>query len=244
MRDSHNTADLRVWDLPTRLFHWGLVILLVLLFISGRFGGLSLVIDQEVLGYRVNVFMGNMDIHMLLGQTVLALVLFRLMWGFVGSSTARFSTFVRGPRSVGAYVRAVARGETPATTGHNPAGAVVILLMLGLLLVLGGLGLFGNDDIFSQGPLAGKVSKETSDRLTVLHSDVFHILLAVVVVHILAALYYLVRGKNLIRPMVTGRKQAEGVPAGEPAPVLVSPWRALPVLAVAAAVVWVVVTQV
>ncbi|MFA7428950.1 MAG: cytochrome b/b6 domain-containing protein [Rhodospirillaceae bacterium] len=236
------SPDLRVWDLPIRLFHWTLVILLVLLWVSGQFGVLSLVVDQEILGIKVNVFMGNMDLHMLLGQAVLALVLFRLMWGFVGSSTARFSSFVRGPRPVMEYVRSILRGDMPMTTGHNPAGALIILVMLGLLLFQGSLGLFGNDDIFSQGPLAAKVSKATSDRLTVVHGQVFYILLAVVAVHIAAALYYLVRGKNLIRPMITGRKAADGVHAD--APRLVSPWRAIPVLAVAVGVVWAVVTQV
>jgi cytochrome b len=187
--------------------------------------------------------MGNMDLHMLFGQAVLALVLFRLMWGFVGSSTARFSSFVRGPRPVMEYVRAILRGQVPSTTGHNPAGAVVILVMLGLLLIQGSLGLFGNDDIFSQGPLAAKVSKATSDWLTVLHGQVFTLLLAVVAVHVAAALYYLVRGKNLIRPMITGRKPLGGV-TGDAAPRLVSPWRAVPVLAVAIGVVWAVVTKV
>lgn len=243
---SRRTApvDLRVWDLPTRLFHWTLVVLLVALFVSGQFGGLSLVVDRQVLGMEVNIFLGNMDIHMLLGQAVLALVLFRLMWGVVGSSTARFTSFVRGPRPLRAYVGAILRGEVPATTGHNPAGALVILVMLGLLLVQGGLGLFGNDDIFSQGPLADKVSKATSDRLTVLHGQVFLGLVAVVVVHVGAAFYYLVRGKNLIRPMVTGRKAADSLPPDAAPPRLVSPWRAVPVLAVAVAVVWAVVTKV
>ncbi len=237
-------ADLRVWDLPTRLFHWTLVVLLAALFVSGQFGGLSLVVDRQVLGMEVTIFLGNMDVHMLLGQAVLALVLFRLMWGVVGSSTARFTSFVRGPRPLMAYVGAILRGEVPATTGHNPAGALVILGMLGLLLVQGGLGLFGNDDIFSQGPLADKVGKDTSDRLTVLHGQVFLVLAGVVAVHIAAAFYYLVRGKNLIRPMVTGRKGADSLPPDAEPPRLVSPWRAVPVLAVAVAVVWVVVTKV
>lgn len=235
------TGWTRVWDLPTRLFHWTLVLLLVLLWVSGEIGGLSLSHQGEILGLKVSIFLGNMDIHMLLGQAVLVLVLFRLMWGVVGSSTARFTSFVRGPRSFLAYVAAVARGEVPATTGHNPAGAVVILVMLALLLVQGGLGLFANDDIFSQGPLADTVSKATSDTLTGLHGVVFTLILAVVALHVAAALYYLVRGKNLIRPMVTGRKPADLLAAGEPEPRMASPWLALPVLAAAVGIVWLVV---
>lgn len=240
-RTTSRTGSVRVWDLPTRLFHWTLVLLLALLWFSGEVGGLSLTYQGEILGLPVSVFMGNMDVHMLLGQGVLVLVLFRLMWGVVGSSTARFSSFVRGPRSFLAYVGAVARGEVPATTGHNPAGALVILAMLALLLVQGGLGLFANDDIFSQGPLAAKVSKATSDALTGWHGLVFNAILTVVVLHIGAAVYYLVRGKNLIRPMVTGRKPAELMAAGDPAPRMASPWLALPVLAVAVGIVWLVV---
>ncbi|MGC2856906.1 cytochrome b/b6 domain-containing protein [Novispirillum sp. DQ9] len=246
MSDRHTLRHgwVRVWDLPTRLFHWTLVLLLILLWVSGEIGGLGLSYQGEVLGMPVNLLLGNMDIHMLLGQAVLALVLFRLIWGVVGSSTARFAGFVRGPRSLMAYVAAVARGEVPATTGHNPAGAVVILAMLTLLLVQGGLGLFANDDIFSEGPLAARVGKATSDALTVWHGQVFTVLLAVVALHVAAALYYLARGKNLIRPMVTGRKPADTVPPGDPEPRLASPWLALPVLAVAVAIVWAVVTKV
>lgn len=237
------SASVRVWDLPTRLFHWSLVLCIALLWFSGEVGGLSLSYQGEVFGQSVSIFMGNMDVHMLLGQAVLTLALFRLLWGLVGSSTARFANFVRGPRSLFAYLSAVVRGEVPATTGHNPAGALVILAMLALLLVQGGLGLFANDDIFSQGPLADRVSKATSDALTGLHGLFFDAIVAVVVLHIGAAVYYLVRGKNLIRPMVTGRKPAELLADGDGEPRMASPWLALPVLAVAAGIVWAVVTK-
>lgn len=223
-----------VWDLPTRLFHWVLVALVALLWFSGDVGGLGINLE---LPWGGTLFLGNMDVHMLLGQTVLALVIFRVLWGFVGSSTARFTGFVRGPGPLLDYVRAVARGETPLFTGHNPAGAVMIVALLALLAAQAATGLFANDDIFSEGPLAALVSKETSDALTAVHGLLFNVLLALVAAHVMAALYYVARGKNLIRAMVTGRKPRETVPAGA-APKLVPAWRAVPVLAVAAAIVW------
>lgn len=235
-------GGIRVWDLPVRVFHWLLVLLLVGLWYTGAIGGVSLSYNGTIAGRDVMVFWGNMDIHMILGQAVLVLVGFRVLWGLVGSSTARFTAFVRGPRAVVAYVRALVRGDLPATVGHNPGGALVIVAMLGLLLVQGGLGLFANDDIFSQGPLASHVDKATSDQLTGLHRQVFPLLLALVVAHVAAILYYLARGKNLVRPMVTGRKPPDTLPPGATPPRLAPTWRALPVLAVAAAVVWWVVT--
>jgi cytochrome b len=238
LQDSALTpGDVAVWDLPTRIFHWLLVLLLVLLWYTGEVGGLSLNFEAPMIG---TLFVGNLDVHMLLGQCVLALVIFRILWGFVGSSTARFSTFVRGPVPVGSYLRAVARGEMPLFTGHNPAGAWMILLLLTLLALQAGLGLFANDDIFSEGPLAHLVSKETGDRLTDLHGLSFNALLAAAALHVAAALYYLVRGENLVYPMITGRKPSMMVKTGG-APRIVPSWHALPVLLAAASIVWAVV---
>lgn len=235
-----SAEDVVVWDLPTRLFHWVLVALIGLLWATGEIGGLG--INWE-LPWGGTLFLGNLEVHMLAGEAVLALVLFRLMWGVIGSATARFSHFVRGPGSVLAYLAAVARGETPLFTGHNPAGAVMILVLLAALAAQAGLGLFGNDDIFTEGPLAHLVSKSTSDTLTGLHGALFNVLLALVALHVLAAVYYVVRGKNLVRPMVTGCKPREHLPPGE-VPRMVPAWWALPVLAIAGVAVWALVTQI
>lgn len=232
--------DVAVWDAPTRLFHWVLVLLILALWFSGEIGGLSI---NATLPWGGTLFLGNMDVHMLLGQAVLVLVVYRVLWGLVGSTTARFSHFVRGPAPVGAYLAAVARGEVPLFTGHNPAGAAMILALLAVLAGQAGLGLFGNDDIFSEGPLAHLVSKETSDALTVWHGRLFNVLLALVAVHVAAALYYVIRGKNLVRPMVTGRKPRAHLPDGAEPVRFASPWLALVMLAVAWGAVWVLVSQ-
>ena len=203
-----------VWDLPTRLFHWVLVALMIAQWWTA---------EQS----------STMDYHVWGGYAVLTLVLFRLIWGFVGSDTVRFSDFVRGPVAALGYVKALLRGETPLFLGHNPMGGWSIVAMLILLLVQAGTGLFANDDILIEGPLYAWVSKDTSDWLTTIHRFNFNLLLAVIAVHITAVLFYLlVKRENLIHPMLSGRKhlppeQVDRVPH------MVSPWLGLAVLAVA-----------
>ncbi len=234
------SATVAVWDLPTRLFHWILVLLVLALWYTGEVGGLAV---NTPLPWGGSLFLGNMDLHMLLGEAVLTLVVFRLLWGFVGTSTARFSQFVRGPAAVVGYLKAIARGETPLSAGHNPAGGLMILGLLAVLALQAGLGLFANDDIFSEGPLAHLVSKEVGDTLTSLHGAVFNLLLLAVVLHVSAAVYYGIRGKNLVRPMVTGRKPVAHLPK-DAAPVrFASPLLALVLLLVAGGLVWAVVTK-
>ncbi|SRR5690606_29264448 len=196
------TGSARIWDLPVRLFHWLLVLLFALLWATGRWGGLDLSLP---LPGGKTLFLTNMDLHMLFGQAVLALVVFRLLWGVVGSTTARFSAFVRGPRAVLGYLKEVLGGRPPAVAGHNPAGGLMVLLLLVLLLLQSGTGLFANDELFSEGPLAHLVDSATSSRLTALHGRLFDLLLVAVAVHVAANLVYLLRGQNLIRAMVTGR---------------------------------------
>ncbi len=219
---SQTLQTVTVWDLPTRLFHWTLV---------------ALVIAQ----WWTAQSSGTMDYHVWGGYTVLALVLFRLIWGVVGSETARFADFVRGPGAALEYVKALQRGETPLYLGHNPMGGWSIVAMLVLLLVQVGTGLFANDDIVIEGPLYAWVSKDTSDLLTTVHRLNFNLLLLVIVVHISAVLFYLrVKRENLIHPMLSGRKHLPPELAN-PAPRIVSPWLGLAVLAVAVAMVWLLV---
>lgn len=218
-------ARIQVWDLPVRLFHWLIVLAVALLWYSGSVGGMDL--DLELPGGR-SLYLSNMDIHMWLGQLVLTLVIFRILWGIVGSSTARFSSFLRGPRAVLDYVRDFARGRTPLTAGHNAGGGWMVVVLLVLLAAQATTGLFANDDMFSEGPLAHLVESETSGDLTYLHAILFNVLLAAVGLHILAILSYLVRGKNLIGAMVTGRKPEHMVPPEERAALRMVPiWRAL-----------------
>ncbi len=213
---------IKVWDLPTRLFHWTLVGLMIVQWWTAENSG-------------------TMDYHVWGGYAVLALVLFRLIWGFVGSETARFGDFVRGPGAALAYVRALLRGETPLYLGHNPMGGWSIVLMLVLLLVQTGTGLFANDDILIEGPLYAWVSKDTSDWLTSIHRFNFNLLLAMIAIHVAAALFYLlVKRENLIHPMLSGHKHVPPELAGR-APRLVSPWRGLAALVVVGLSVWLLV---
>lgn len=211
---------LRVWDLPVRLFHWTLVVLVAVSFTTAQIGG------------------NAMQYHEWSGLTILTLVLFRVLWGFAGSTYARFGGFLRGPRSALDYARTLLRGKPIFHAGHNPLGGWMILLLLTSLLVQAGTGLFANDDVMMEGPLVKHVSKETSDLLTRIHHFNFNVLLGLVTVHVGAALFYLrVKRENLILPLVTGVKR---VPAGVPAPELRGgpAWLALVLLAASAGVVW------
>ncbi|HXX10829.1 MAG TPA: cytochrome b/b6 domain-containing protein [Burkholderiales bacterium] len=180
----------RVWDIPVRLFHWLLVGLIILSFTTAQIGG------------------NAMRIHELSGFTILTLVLFRVLWGVFGSTYARFTGFVRSPAQALGYARALARGRAPFHAGHNPLGGWMILAMLLCLLVQAGTGLFANDDIMTEGPLYPWVSKQTSDLLSKIHQINFYVLLALITLHVAAALYYLWgKRENLILPLFSGRKK-------------------------------------
>jgi cytochrome b len=212
-----------VWDLPVRLFHWVLVALVVFSFVTAQIGG------------------NAMQYHEWSGFTILALVVFRVAWGFAGGTHARFVDFLRGPRAVLAYAGALLRGEPRFFAGHNPLGGWMVVALLACLLVQTGTGLFANDDIMIEGPLAKHLSKETSDLLTGIHHANFAVLATLVSLHVAAALYYLlVKRDNLIRPMFTGRKQP---PQGADAPPATrgSTLLAAALLAVCAGGVWLLV---
>jgi len=200
MAETDNTkpTPLQVWDLPTRLFHWLVVILVAVSFVTAEVGGMW------------------MTYHMWSGYTILALLLFRVVWGFVGGRTSRFSQFVRGPKAVLRYAKDLLKTDAPRHFGHNPLGGWSILAMLAALLVQAVTGLFANDDIFTEGPLYPWVSKATSDLLTRIHKFNQWVIVALVAVHVLAVFFYLFRKReNLIGPMVTGKKRWEGeVPRG------------------------------
>jgi len=223
--DDHGRS-IRVWDPATRLFHWALVILVAVNIYTGSVGGLW-----------------EMDLHMLSGQAILSLVLFRVVWGLVGSRHSRFADFVRGPEAVLDYVRRLRRGNGAPVRGHNPLGGWSVMAMLASLLVQAGTGLYANDDIFTEGPLAKTVSKATSDTLTWIHHVNSKVLFVLIGVHLLAVFGYLiVKHDNLIRPMITGRKEVPpGTAAAADDPPFASWWRAAVILACAAALVWAVV---
>lgn len=181
----------RVWDLPTRLFHWTLVALIAFSWWSAE--------ERHT------------QWHIWSGIAILTLLVFRLLWGIVGSSTARFSSFIRGPRAVLGHIRGEWRG-----IGHSPLGALSVLALLVLTAVQVGLGLFSSDsDGLVTGPLTHLVSIDTSDELSELHKGMFNVLLAFIGLHIAAVVFYrLFLGKKLVKPMLTG--VAETDPGAEP----------------------------
>lgn len=209
----------KVWDAPTRLFHWTLVALMVFSFFTGRAAG------------------DWLKWHFWSGYAIIALVLFRIVWGFVGSATARFSDFVRGPAAVLRHLRELLGPGRPHDVGHNPVGGWMVLALLAAVLVQAGAGLFTTDDIATDGPLVGLASSEWVARATTLHKLWINLILVMVGLHVAAALVYLVvKKQNLIMAMITGRKPVP--PGGAPNLRFVSPLRAAIVLALAAAVVF------
>ena len=185
------SAKQPVWDLPVRLFHWGLAGLIAFSWWS--------------------VHYHHTDWHIWSGLAVLTLLIFRLLWGFTGSSTARFSSFVRGPASVAAHLRGRWNG-----IGHTPLGALSVIALLVAVSVQVGLGLIAEDeDGIYMGPLARLVSSDTSDSARDLHELWFNIILGLIALHVAAIVFYRVfRGQKLTKPMITGK--AELTPGTEP----------------------------
>ncbi len=173
-----------VWDWPLRLFHWLLVLSVVGAYITGELGG-SLT-----------------ELHSLLGALILGLLIFRVLWGFLGTHYVRFVNFFPTPERLTAYFRGDWHG-----VGHNPLGALSIFALLLVLIALVVTGLFANDDIAFNGPLFHLVDKSSSDSLSGWHGWLVTILLVLVGLHVGAIFYYLlIKKNNLILPMVTGNK--------------------------------------
>jgi len=213
---------IKVWDLPVRLFHWLLVAL--------------------ILAAWVTQYLDRMSLHVWIGESILTLLLFRVVWGFVGSDTARFSWFLRSPVAALRHLAHLWRREPDREIGHNAAGGWMVLVMLALIGLQAGTGLCANDlddGGDTEGPLMHLVGKDRSDWLTHIHALNFKVIEAVIVLHVLAIVAYAVlKRHNLVRPMVTGTKL---LPTDAVAPRVVNPVWALVVLAVAfGAVVWVV----
>jgi cytochrome b len=206
MRQLH--LPMRIWDLPTRLFHWVLVILIFAAWLSA--------------------WRDWMQVHVVCGLSVLTLLLFRLIWGFVGSDTARFSHFLKSPFAALQHLRHLARREPDTETGHNAAGGWMVVVLLLLLCVQVGTGLCSNDDIFVEGPLAEFVGKDRSDWLTHIHHVNFTLIEIAIALHVLAIVAYrLIKGHNLLLPMITGKKR---LPGATRAPRMMHPILALAVI--------------
>jgi cytochrome b len=206
-------ARLNIWDRPTRLFHWLLVLAIPLLWWTA---------EEE-----------RIDLHRLIGLSVLGLLLFRLLWGLFGSSTARFASFLKGPRGIMAYLA----GRAPPTVGHNAIGGWSVIAMLTVLVGQVGLGLFSSDeDGLEEGPLAYLISSDLAEEAAELHEKLFDVLLVLIAIHIAAIMFYtLVKRQNLVGPMLSGR--GEG-PDGA-APMRSAPtWRFLLAILLAGGAAW------
>lgn len=185
------THQVRVWDLPTRVFHWTLAVCVISLVVTGQIGGSA------------------MDWHFRFGYTVLTLLLFRLAWGLVGGHWSRFSSFLYAPSTVLRYLRG--QGGPELSTGHNPLGAGSVFALLFFLLVQVATGLISDDEIASSGPLTSLVPSTWVSQATWYHHSVGKLVLIVLVaLHVAAILFYLLRKRqNLVRPMLLGDKEVE-----------------------------------
>ena len=177
------SVKIQVWDLPLRIFHWLLALSVLAAIVTGEIGG------------------NLIDWHGRIGALILGLLVFRIIWGFVGSTHARFASFFPTPAKIAAYLKGQWQG-----LGHNPLGALSVLALLGVLATLVGAGLFANDDIAFQGPLFSLVDKALSDKLRGVHELAFNVLAVLLVLHIVAIIFYArVKKHNLVVPMLTGK---------------------------------------
>ena len=188
MPHTHSLHRIRVWDLPTRGFH-----VLLALSVAG------LIATGEI---------GLMQLHFWLGYAVLTLVLFRLVWGFVGGHWSRFINFVPTPTKLRAYIQAISAQQTPQSIGHNPLGALSVLGMLCVLLIQVLSGFFSDDEIANTGPWTAFIPADWVEMATEYHSEVGKVILIVLIVlHVGTVLYYKrIKNDDLLTPMLTGDK--------------------------------------
>ncbi|MBU1375186.1 MAG: cytochrome b/b6 domain-containing protein [Alphaproteobacteria bacterium] len=206
----------KLWDGPVRIVHWLLVVLIAFSWWASG---------------------DHLNWHRWSGYTIIALVLFRIYWGFAGGGAAKFSSFVKGPKAVAAYAATLGKRDVATTPGHNPLGALSVLAILAVLLVQVGTGLFAVDiDAFEGGPLSDRVSFELGREIADWHELSFRALQALVVLHVAAVLFYwLWKRTNLIGAMITGRRTLPSDPGLAGAPV----WRLIAGVVLAAAIAWV-----
>ncbi len=201
----------KVWDLPTRVFHWSIVLLVFTSWLTNK--------------------LNRMDLHFLSGYALMGLLIFRLIWGVLGSETSRFGSFLQSPGKAVRHLRHLFIREPDREIGHNAAGGWMVLGLLTLLVVQVGTGLCSNDDILVEGPLAKYVGKDMSDKIGTIHAINFQLIELAVLAHICAVLAYAVfKGQNLVRPMITGIKR---LPIAARSPNIASP--ILAALAIASA---------
>lgn len=197
--ETPSLQTVRVWDLPTRLFHWLLAACVIGSVISAKIGG------------------NAMTWHFRLGYVVFGLLAFRLLWGLVGGHWSRFARFVYSPATLLRYLRGGSRDDEHHEVGHSPLGALSVFGLLAILAAQVGTGLFADDEIANTGPLIKFVSGATSLALTSWHKTFGQwLIIGLVVLHVAAIVVYRVRGRNLVAPMLSGDKLLpRGVPAAK-----------------------------
>jgi cytochrome b len=185
-----------VWDLPLRLFHW--------LFASSIFASWYTAEIEE------------MEIHFWLGYFMIGLIVFRLIWGFIGPRHARFSSFLKRPPAIWLYLKGVTNRVSTQTVGHNPLGGLMVVAMILLAGAQATTGLFATDDIIWAGPYNPSVSGELAEKLTAFHHYNFNVILGAIGLHLLAIAFYAFgKRQNLVPPMLHGHKLASLVPEHE-----------------------------
>lgn len=176
-----------VWDLPLRIFHW--------------------LFATTILCSWFTVEQGYIENHMLLGYFALGLVIFRILWGFVGSKHSRFIEFIPTPRKLFNYISAIKQGQSPYTPGHNPLGSLMVIVMIFLVCLQAVSGLFISDDVFSSGPYYGVFDSDVESIMKFIHHNFFDFMLIAIGFHLSAiAFYWKVKKQNLVLPMITGKK--------------------------------------
>ena len=214
------TIAQKVWDVPTRLVHWGLAIGIATSWWS---------VENKA-----------MDIHYWSGLTILGLLIFRIYWGFAGPETARFASFIKGPMTVFGYIPKLFSKNYRAAFGHNPLGALSVVALLVAVLTQVSLGLFASDtDGRFAGPLNRHVDYATAEEITDFHEDFFNVVLALVGLHLAAIAFYLVVKRiNLIGPMLTGQRRGDSLTGPSSGIAPIPPWRLAIGVALAVGLVW------
>jgi len=237
-------VEINVWDLPVRLFHWAIVLLFAFQVVSGKIGG------------------NLMPWHAYSGYGVLALVIFRILWGFAGSTHARFASFLAGPAATLRFAKRLFSREAVPQVGHNPLGGWMVIAMVASLALQAATGLFANDGVATEGPLAALVSLDVSNDLSQFHRWNLKFLLLLAGVHVAAVIFHLlVKRENLTGAMFTGVKRVPEAVVHERRDALrdspprrvasrenayayfASPWRALALFVAALALVYLVVQR-